>query len=344
MIVLSVIIPTRNRSEILCLALKYLKSQTFPSDRFEVLVIDNGSTDNTKKVVESFQQQLGNIRYYFDSTPGLHVGRHVGLRAARADILVYADDDIEATLTWLEGIAESFQDEEVVLVGGKNLPKFEVEPPDWIKKMWNEDQNGNRIIGYLSLLDLGNVIKEINPYYVFGCNFSIRKSTLLKAGGFHPDAMPQELIKYRGDGETHVSRYILRNGYKAIYNPKASVYHIVPSSRMTKEYFCRRAYNEGISSSYTELRNKYLGKNETNIKSNIYSFYLQKLKTMTVIELFKAVGRKFSKNIKANLSSPYDDIHKMIDESYQKGRKIHHDEIINDPKLLEWVIKCNYLD
>jgi len=94
-----------------------------------------------------------------------------------------------------------------------------------------------RILIYLSILDLGDTIKTINPYHVFGCNFSIRKKILLEAGGFHPDAMPQELIRFRGDGESHVSRYILVHGYKTLYHPKASVYHLVTHNRMTEDYF-----------------------------------------------------------------------------------------------------------
>ena len=91
-------------------------------------------------------------------------------------------------------------------------------------------------------MDFGDKIKEINPSYVFGCNFSIRKNILLEAGGFHPDGMPQEIIKYRGDGESYVSKYIEKNGYKTIYNPKASVYHLASTDRMTKKYFAKRAF------------------------------------------------------------------------------------------------------
>lgn len=180
----------------------------------------------------------------------MHVGRHLGLKMAESDILVYADDDIEAFPTWLEAIAESFQDSGVVLVGGKNLPKWESDPPDWILKMWEPDKNGNRILGYLSILDLGDEEKEISPFYVFGCNFSIRKRVLLEAGGFHPDGMPKELIIYRGDGETHVSRYIQAKGYKAFYNPKASIYHVIPRKRLTIEYLEYRAFIQGISDSF----------------------------------------------------------------------------------------------
>jgi hypothetical protein len=106
----------------------------------------------------------------------------------------------------------------------------------------------------LSILDFGETVKEIPPEYRWGCNFSVRKRIVLEAGGFHPDGFPQEMIQYRGDGETAVSKYIHGKGYKAIYNPKASVYHFVPQNRMTQDYFCKRAFNQGISDSFAEMR------------------------------------------------------------------------------------------
>ena len=314
---LSVIIPTRNRSDLLKLALQSLQSQTLSADSFEVLVIDNGSTDNTKQVVTSTHQQLDNMRYFFDPTPGLHVGRHLGMKMAKSDILVYADDDIEAFPTWLEGIAESFQDKDVALVGGKNLPKFESEPPDWILKMWEKDKNGNRILGYLSNLDLGDEKKEINPYHVFGCNFSIRKTVLLEAGGFHPDAMPQELIKYRGDGESHVSQYILERGYKAFYNPKASVYHRVSSNRLTEVYFCQRAYNQGISDSYTRIR-------KGDCKQTLsLVLWLSIIKYSTLFLFYRIIEYK-------------------IRCSYYRGYIYHQRESKKEQNLIGWIKKQKY--
>jgi len=243
---------------LLCSALKSITLQTFPPDEFEVLVIDNGSTDTTKEIVETFNKTIKNIRYFYDETPGLHIGRHRGLKEARSEILVYADDDIEAFPTWLEGIWASFQDENVALVGGKNLPKWEIEPPYWIYEMWMDTNQYGHSLGYLSVLDFGNKVMEIDPVYVWGCNFSIRKKVLLAAKGFHPDGFPQDMIQYRGDGETSISIYIRKNNYKAIYNPGASVYHFVPKNRMTIDYFCKRAFNQGVSDSYAHIREKML--------------------------------------------------------------------------------------
>lgn len=309
---LSVIIPTRNRSALLQSALESMQSQTLPADHFEILVIDNGSTDNTKYIVSLFQQRFGNIRYFFDSTPGLHVGRHLGMKNARAEILVYADDDVIAFPTWLEGIIESFQDEKVALVGGKNLPKFETTPPDGILRMWEKDKNGNRMLTYLSILDFGNEKKVISPHYVFGCNFSIRKSILLEAGGFHPDSMPRGMIMYRGDGETHISRFILEKGYKAIYNPRASVYHVISKNRMTKEYLFQRCYDQGISDSYNIIR------------SNSYSKLIMRwLKYYIKISLMQA--DEFTK-------------------AHFLGFRYHQNLCKKNRHLLEWIERKNYIN
>ncbi|MBU0612350.1 glycosyltransferase [Patescibacteria group bacterium] len=308
---LSIIVPTRNRAKVLEKALDSIANQTLSKNLFEVIVVDNGSTDETKTMVDSFAGKIENLVYIYDDTPGLHIGRHRGLLASKSDILVYTDDDTEATPTWLEGIMESFKDEKVALVGGKNLPNFESNPPAWVQKEWGKE-SPNKVLGALSILDFGDGIKEISPYYVFGCNFSIRKNILFEAGGFHPDGMPQEIIKYRGDGETHVSEYILEKKYKTIYNPKASVYHLCSKDRMTKEYFTKRYYNQGISDSYNAIRNnKKISLTKRKIKSIVNKYLLG-----------KDVARE---------------------RAYLDGFTYHQNVVKQDSLLLEWVKRDSYI-
>jgi len=311
------------------------------------LVIDNGSTDNTKQVVATLQQQLGNVRYFFDPTPGLHVGRHLGMEMAKSEILVYADDDIEPFPTWLEAMAEAFEDKDVTFVGGKNLPKFESEPPNWLLDMWTQNGNGHRILGYLSILDLGQKTKEISPQHVFGCNFSIRKSVLLESGGFHPDAFPQRLIRFRGDGESHVSNYIQSQNLKTVYNPKAAVYHWVSKKRMTVEYFYRRAYNQGISDSYTAVRRAQgtipvANENATapRFKSRI-NHILDISREKAIAEVPGAIWHKIKEYAcKGNPKIPV--IKKGIASAYRVGYTFHQRMLKEDPKLREWVMRKNY--
>ncbi len=110
----SVIIPTRNRADVLVRCLAALTRQTLPIDEFEVLVVDNGSIDSTCDVAKAYGQSL-QLTYVTAPVPGLHVGRHAGLLRAKSDVLIFADDDIEALPTWVEAVVDSFKDTGVAL-------------------------------------------------------------------------------------------------------------------------------------------------------------------------------------------------------------------------------------
>lgn len=323
---LSVIIPTHNRSDLLKNLLESLKQQTLSQDEFEILIIDNGSTDDTKIVAESFFREFKNIKYFLEEKPGLHEGRHRGLKEAVSDILVYCDDDIEPFPTWLEGIKNSFINHEVVLVGGKNLPKWEVEPPKWIKEWYEKGNEYGKCLGYLSILDFEDKLMEFNPNFVWGCNFSIRKQILIDAGGFHPDSMPEELKFYRGDGESYVARWVLKKGMKSSYNPLASIYHFVPESRMTLDYFKKRAFNQGISDSFSYMREKKeillkpFEREPFNLRQFISYYYLM---------FFE------------NESSDY--IKRSIIKSYIKGVRQHFNKCKKDNNLSDWILKASWM-
>ena len=342
---LSVIVPTRNRSRQLELALRSFERQTLPWHLFEVIVVDNGSTDNTRSVV-AYAARDANVKYYYEPRPGLHVGRHVGFRKANGNILIYVDDDIEAFPTMLEAINDAFGRNDVALVGGKCIPKFEAEPPQWLTAMWTPDAGGNRILGALSLIDLGEQPKEINPRFVFGCNFSIRRDVLSGAQGFHPDGMPKELIRFRGDGETHVSDFISVNGYKAYYTPAASIYHWVPSSRMTVDYFCQRAFNQGVSDSYTAIR-KEAG---VGLLSNPTSSPESTGPRSTWRRITNRVWRK-GRRMVASLQEQMlpsargdEQRRRKIADAYLNGYKFHQSVANDDDSLQAWILRADYWD
>lgn len=321
---LSVIIPTRNRSSLLKKAIQSLTVQTYPSENFEIIIIDNGSSDDTRSVVESFQKVLPNLIYAYEPNPGLHIGRHKGLELSRGVILVYADDDIEAFPTWLEGISESFEDPSVALVGGNNVPNFESPPPPWVVELWGDTPYG-KANGMYSILDFGNVVKEIAPEYVWGCNFSIRKNVLIEIGGFHPDAMPDELLRYRGDGESAVSKQVRNKQYKTIFNPKASVYHFVSTKRMTLEYIRKRGFLQGISDSYSRIRKN----GELDLKSFLISYCCHVIQAIR-----KQMNRIFIKgDFKPN---------KIYLQGWYNGYNFHMFEVLKDNTLLEWILRENY--
>jgi len=315
MINLSVIIPTRNRADTLSTTLVSIERQTLDQSLFEVIVCDNNSTDNTSEVAHSYSNKFHNFKYIKTIEPGLHVGRNKGYQEAKGNILVYIDDDIEAFPELLYTINEVFKDDEVMLVGGKNLPKWEVDPPDWAIDMWTPNKDSERILCYFSIIDLGNQIKEIDPSYVFGCNFSVRKSIIAQTKGFHPDGMPQEIIEYRGDGETAISNYISTKGYKTIYHPNASVYHLVPKQRLSLDYLKRWSFNANVGASYIDIR-----------AGKIVRFsFLKILRTYLSLCLFGNT------------------IERGIYFSGIKGYRFHQRKVQKSPELKAWVMKDNYL-
>ena len=235
----SIIIPTLNCAKYLKNALISAINQSFPKNEYEIIVVDNNSTDETPEVVAELNM-TGNkeIIYIKEPNIGLHNARHAGAKIAKGEILVFTDDDAICDRDWLKEILEPYDSDTVGLVGGKVLPKWEVEPPDWIRKYFY----GN----YLSLFDLGDEIVETTG--AVGVNYSIRRCLLFELKGFNPDSFGDIWL---GDGESGLNQKALDKGYKIIYNPYAIVWHVIPPTRLTQKYMNKRAENQGASESYT---------------------------------------------------------------------------------------------
>ena len=320
---ISVIIPTRNRADLLSLAIQSLLSQSLDKDHFETLIVDNGSADHTEEVVKKSINQLPNLRYIQAPEPGLHIGRHRGMREAKGDILVFTDDDIEATPAWLESYHHLFSDSQVAMAGGNNFPLFVQPPPNWLKCLWERSKpEGGRALSILSILHLRGGLREFNPYMVWGCNFAIRKSVLLEAGGFHPDGMPGEMIQYRGDGETHVSRYIVENDLKCMFHPGASIYHKVTPERMTHSYFRRRGYSQGVSDSYTALRDQNVSQKNPMRRAAVWAWHQLKDRIYLSAEARQALNE--------------------FKRGHREGYAYHQDCYKTDSEIRAWVHKADY--
>ena len=246
MIQISVIVPTHNRCKSLQNTIFSLQEQNFPKDGYEIVVVDNNSTDKTFEVVEECNENgKKQVIYVKEPEIGLHNARHAGAKAAKGEILAYVDDDVICDSNWLSELVKPYANPEVGCVGGKILPKWEAEPPEWVR----------RYPSYLSLLDLGDEVKELKTPGIYGCNFSIRRSLLFEVGGFNPDAFgDKKLIWYRGDGETGLLRKVLATGRRIIYTPCATVWHVIPKDRLTLDYFEKRSFIEGISASFSAYR------------------------------------------------------------------------------------------
>ena len=345
MVQYSVIIPTLNQSFKLRLCLEHLSRIDFDPERFEVIVIDNGSNDETKAATISFQSRIINLRYHYCARLGLMAARHMGAEEARGEILCFLDDDSMVTKEWLKGISESFRHDHVVVAGGPCIPKYEVEPPHWMKYFWEKTKEG-RYNGFLSLVDFGNKSRWIYPVFVFGCNYSIRRKTFFEFGGTCPDYYPENCQQYIGDGESGLSLKLFNAGYKAFYNPIARIYHSISASRLTIEYFCwKRKYN-GIHASYRIIRREhgldiFIKAGDKDISTSTKTFLKFRLRLGRAMKRFIKIIKQFNEALTLQRSLIV--IRKKIEKSYQDGFSFHQKAVKTNPKLLEWVLRENYL-
>ena len=230
---ITVILCTYNRREDLAGALQSIAlSQVAKAVTWEVLVVDNNSTDQTRNLVEGFCRQYPeHFRYLFEPKPGKSYALNAGIANARGEVLAFVDDDVTVEPTWLQNLtAELMNDGKWAGAGGRTLPAQKFTPPSWL----SDDVNdwGGIVFAYF---DQGNEAGELNraPY---GANMAFRKSVFQKHGGFRIDLGPMPNSQIRNE-DTELGRRLLTAGERLRYEPTAVVYHPVPQGRITQKYF-----------------------------------------------------------------------------------------------------------
>ena len=256
---LTVIIPTLNRPQLVLNLVYKLQMQSLDSSYYRILIIDNGSNINSFDKMKQGISELCNVELHQTKEPGLHVARHLGVDLAQTENLIFCDDDISPNRDWLSSIVETFTDKNVGMIAGDVIPSFAQEPEPWLSYLWHHGWTNN---AYIKAIPPLSVVRFQNEYfnssdianYVWGCSFPIRKNIIQECGGFNPDGFKKSLQLFRGDGETKVTNFIKKNGYKVEYVPDASVHHLISEERMCVDYFYKRGFAQGISKSYSLLR------------------------------------------------------------------------------------------
>ena len=229
---ITVILCTYNRCEVLAGALQSIAtSQVASSVTWEVLVVDNNSTDQTRNVVESFCRQYPeHFRYLFEPRPGKSYALNAGIANSRGQVLAFVDDDVKVEPTWLQNLtAEMLNDGERAGVGGRTLPAGKFTPPPWLPD--------NFYCIVFACFDLGDTATELEqpPY---GANMAFRKEMFDKYGGFRTDLGPGPNPDVpRPNEDTEFGRRLLAAGERLRYEPSAVVYHPIPHERITQKYF-----------------------------------------------------------------------------------------------------------
>ena len=249
---ISVIIPTYNRPQTLLQVMHSLQKQTLPD--FEILVVDNAADSAIERMVAEFNETAKvPVRYVAEPRLGLHNARHAAAHVANGDILVFTDDDATFDPGWLHAYATAFGEHpEMAAAGGPVRPVWESSPPQWLLDFMGDAKT----FGVLSLMEPYKEFRLDAKGIFFGVNMAIRRDVLFEVGGFNPESFGDIWL---GDGESGLNRKLWRQGMLIGYVPDALVYHHIPPSRMTAEYFCHRMANEGACTEYARFHENIPG-------------------------------------------------------------------------------------
>jgi glycosyltransferase involved in cell wall biosynthesis len=242
---ISAIICTHNRDTYLGAAIDSLLNQRF-AEAFEVIVVDNASSDCTRAVVEARFHHPG-LRYVYEPTLGLSVARNTGAKTAQSSILAYLDDDAIASPQWLQVLYEAYQQSDRLAIAGGQVTLLwpeGVQPPRWLSA---------GLAGNLGAYELGNEPIEIHQPGLTprGLNYSIRRTFLDQVGGFdhHLGRVGKNLLS---NEELHMTEQALKLGWQVAYLPDAHVAHHVSPERLRRRWFLHRGWWQGISECYRE--------------------------------------------------------------------------------------------
>lgn len=230
---LSVIVCTYNRASLLDYCLKSLQQQTLEPAHYEVLVVDNNSTDSTQLVVAQYPA----VRYVREAAQGLSHARNRGCREAQGTYLLYLDDDAQAPPQYLARVSQNIRQHQPDLMGGPIYPYYLEVKPRWFRDKYE--------------------IREYAPSAGFsttcnvsGSNFIIRKDLLEALGLF--DVRLGMIGDQLGLGE---ERKVLEDyratrpveQQKVYYDPACHILHYVPPYKMSLCYHLKRSYRGGQS-------------------------------------------------------------------------------------------------
>ena len=236
---LTILVCTHNRADLLRGALESLERQSLARSRFEVLVVDNASTDATSAVVaKCAARDRIDIRSVREEELGLDAARNRGIREAAGDIVAFLDDDARARDDWADEIVRGFERHDAPILGGRVDLAWEAPRPAWFS---------DALLQYLIHCDYGSeVVSVVAPPWLYGTNVAFRKDLFQKIGLFRLD-LDRKGESLMGGGDTELFKRAHARGHRLLYLPSLVVEHLVPASRLTRAFFRERLLYSGYT-------------------------------------------------------------------------------------------------
>lgn len=233
-----------------------LVQETGDAFSYEVLVVDNNSSDNTRGVMESFiARGHENLRYLFESKQGKSHALNTGLTDMRGRAYVITDDDFILPKDWVKGIIQGFRDHpDVSFVSGKVLPQWQSEPPAWLtQEHWSA----------IAMADYGEeqfITDQEHQICLLACAF--RLADVQAVGGYHADLGPQK-DRRGGTEDLELLLRLWKSGRRGLYLPHLSFHHKATADRLTKEY--HRRWHRDHGRSYAVMREAQTEQSSTRL-------------------------------------------------------------------------------
>lgn len=238
----SVIFCTYNREKYIYNAMKSIAEQDFPYTDYEIVLINNNSTDSTESICNRFREDYPQVgfRYFIETNQGLSYARNRGVKESRGDILVFVDDDATVFESYLPSINIFFDAyPEVNACGGPIVPVYEVEKPKWLSHYTEQLLGG--------ALYEGDKVKPFrNGKYPGGGNSAFRKAVFEKYGLFNVE-LGRKGTGLIGAEEKDLYDRLIRGSEQFYYLPQMGIYHYIPEKKLTKAHFRELTYSIGKS-------------------------------------------------------------------------------------------------
>lgn len=237
---ISAVICTHNRERYLERCIASLLAQSIPSSEYEIIIVDNGSTDSTKEICNQFAGRV-NFRYLFEPVLGLSQARNTGWKAAQGKYVGYIDDDATAEPAWLENALRSFRSlsPSPEWVGGPVLLEWEAPSPAWLTEEYH---------GALGRIDWGasSHFLENAHEWLAGGNSFYRRDILQQLNGFDTRLGRKKNLLLSGE-EVQFQHRLKAVGGRIYYHPGIRIHHFVPKERTQPSFFYRRYYWGGVT-------------------------------------------------------------------------------------------------
>ncbi len=273
---LTIIICTFNRGHLLLETIPTIFRQNVSNDCYQVLIINNNSTDNTSEILNDFVKQYDNLSVINETKQGLGYAKNTGMNAATTEWIVYLDDDAKVLNDFVKKAINNITNYNFQCFGGVYLPWYKYGKPNWFLDKYAS--NSGKLSEFTTL-------KED---FISGGIMAIRKNILIKFDGFPTNlGMSGKRVSY---GEETLLQIRLRNsGLKIGYDPNWIIYHLVNRYKLSPWWYIKSGFASG--------RDAWLIYEESVSVNNIIKYFFRSIK-LFFMNVFKFTPKLIDKNYK----------------------------------------------